>query len=100
MLRGEQASMLGEDVVASIKSELISSLSTTLPEIHREVLRGIMRTELTKILVDVKEEMIRLETAKQDAKIYMDTNPEQFNVVYKNRKKLYEGYWRCESLTK
>ena len=118
--------MLGEDEVASITRELtdsfnrqIASIQTKLtdsftsdltavfrdimrkelPKIlsDTDVFREIMHRELPKILIDVKDEMIRIESAKQDAKAYMNSNPEKFNMSYHNRKKLFDGYWRCET---
>ena len=128
-MSGGQLSMLGEDEVASITKQLtdsfhqqIASIQTKLTDsftsdltaVFRDIMRKelpkvlsdtdlfreIMHKELPKILIDVKDEMIRIESAKQDARAYMNSNPEKFNTSYNNRKKLFDGYWRCESLTK
>ena len=99
-MSGDQLSVISEDVVASINREISGVVTTILPTILQEVIPNIMLTELPKILVNIMEETKRIEAAKNDAKDYMDSNPEKFNIGYKKRNKLFEGYWRCVSLTK
>ena len=99
MMSGEQLSVFNEDMVASLRREITDTLSAILPTILKQVIPEVMVGELPKIFVDIMEGMSRINEAKKDAQDYMDSNPEKFNIGYKKRKKLFEGYWRCYSLT-
>ena len=89
-------SVLSGNEVASIRKEIKEIIRETIIE----VFPAILRAELPRILIDVNEQTKLIEKAKLDAEEYMHKNPDKFNEVYKERIKLYEGYARCENLTK
>ena len=96
MIGGEHTSVFSDGEVESIKTEIKVIIRDTLLEILPEILR----VELPKILVDVNEQTKLSLEARRDAEEYMNQNPDKFNEVYKKRIKLFEGYARCENLTK
>ena len=94
----QQSNIFGE--VQSLRTIIEETMTATLPAVLREIVPGIMLSELPKVLIDVKDEMKRIEKAKQDAMDFMNANPDKFNIGYKKRRKLFEGYARCDHLTK
>ena len=87
-------------MASSIWNEITQTSSTDLPGLLCEIIPIIvLLEELLKILSDVKKDMKLVEKGKKDAKSYMDSNPDALTTGYKKLKG-YEGYERCENLTK